>query len=262
MGSATREALSASRDVLEGLGTIDVTSGEQLLAAGRVIGDSSPLRSALIDSTVELADRRSIVGAVFAGYTAKAKTVLEAVVSHHWSNGQQLLAGIEELGIRALAKSAPASASVESELFSFQSAVASNSELELAVSSKLGSPEAKAALVGTLVKGASRQTTAILEHLVQQPRGRRIGELLRTAESIVAEARGKRIATVTAAAPLPRAQLTRLTKALGAKYDAELLVHEVIDPAVIGGLRIAVGDDVIDGTIQSRLADLRLQLAG
>jgi F-type H+-transporting ATPase subunit delta len=39
-------------------------------------------------------------------------------------------------------------------------------------------------------------------------------------------------------------------------------VAEVLNPDVVGGMKIRVGDDVIDGSIQARLADLRTQLAG
>jgi F-type H+-transporting ATPase subunit delta len=262
MGSATREALEAARAVLAGVSRADVATGEQLLAAGRVIGDSAPLLAALVDTTVENADRASIVNAVFGGYTATAQKLLVEIATQRWSRGSDLLAGIEEIGIRVLGRSAPASVSLESELFGFEAAVQSDSQLELAVSSKLGGPEAKAALVGTLLKGASRQTQAIVEHLVQQPRGRRIGELLRLATTLVASEQNRLVATITTAAPLPATQTKRLTQALSAKYGTEVLVQQVVDPAVIGGVRIAVGDDVIDGTVQSRLTDLRLQLAG
>ena len=62
-------------------------------------------------------------------------------------------------------------------------------------------------------------------------------------------------------APLTAAQVTRLTAALGASYGREIHVNHVIDTSIVGGLRVQIGDDVIDGTIASRLTDLRLQLA-
>ena len=78
----------------------------------------------------------------------------------------------------------------------------------------------------------------------------------------MADASGGIVATVTAAAPLTSAQLTTLTNTLAAQYGREPRIAMRIDPAVIGGLRVQIGEDVIDGTIASRLADLRLQLAG
>jgi len=262
MGSSTREALVEAREALAGLGKVDLATGEQLLAAGRVIGDSSPLLAALVDATAEANDKRSIVDAVFANYTAPAKTLLGAVASSRWSNGGDLLAGIEEIGFRVLARSAAASVSIEDELFTFGTAVSSNPELELAVSSKLGSAESKATLVRDLLGAkASKQTIAILEHLVQQPRDRRIGTLLKDAASAVADERGFSIATVTTAAALSAAQVTRLTAALGASYGREIHINHIVDPTIVGGMRVQIGDDVIDGTIARRLTDLRLQLA-
>jgi F-type H+-transporting ATPase subunit delta len=263
MGSATREALAAARDVLAGLGSVDAATGEQLLSAGRVIADSAPLRSALLDATVEPADRASIVGAVFSGYGDDARALLQAAVSHRWSSSDDLLAGIEELGFRVLARSATSPDVIESELFTFLAAVTSDAELELVISSKLGGAEGRASLVTALVgEKAARETVAILEHVVQQRRGRRIGEIIRSATSVIASENSKTVATVTSATPLPTAQFDRLQKALGAKYGTEILINAVVDPDVLGGMRVTIADDVIDGTVSRRLNDLRLQLAG
>lgn len=262
MGSATREALAASRTALAALGTkADLATGEQLLAAGRVIGDSAQLRAALVDYSVEANEKTSIIDAVFHAVSAPARSLLATVATSSWSSEDDLLAGIEELGFRVIAASARGN-SIETELFAFGAAVNSDPELELAVSSKLGSAEAKSALVAALVGGkASEQSLAILQHLVQQPRGRRIAELLRDASSIVADEAGLAVATVTTASAISPAQLTRLAKSLAASNGRELRINHVIDPSIIGGIRVQLGDEVIDGTVATRINDLRLQLA-
>ncbi len=262
MGSATREAQGVIRAAVSALPAADLATGEQLLNAGRVVGDSAPLEAALVDAMIEPSERVAVIDSLFSSFTPAARALLGTAVSAHWSSGDDLLAGIEELGFRVLSKSAPASVSIEDELFSFGTAVASNSELELAVSSKLGSAEAKSALVAKLVDGkASKQTAVILEHLVQQPRGRRIGALLADAATAVADERGFTVATVTTAATLSASQVSRLTTALSTNYGREIHINSVVDPSVVGGLRVQVGDNVIDGTISRRLTELRLQLA-
>ncbi|TDW29167.1 F0F1 ATP synthase subunit delta [Cryobacterium psychrophilum] len=264
MGSATREALASSRSVLsDSVATIDLATGESLFSAGRVVGASSQLLSALADPAASAEAKVTLVKAVFGStVTPQALELLGAVVAERWSDHDDLLAGIEDLGLRATAISAPAEVSIGAELFAFGTAVSSDADLELALASKLGRPAAKAGLVDTLLAGkVSGQTLAIVRHLVQQPRGRRIGELLRQAAAVVADQAGMSIATITSAGALAPAQLQRLTESLSERYGRKLSINLVIDPAVLGGVRIQIGDDVIDGSIATRLADLRLQLA-
>ena len=97
---------------------------------------------------------------------------------------------------------------------------------------------------------------------MQQPRGRRIGELLSTAADIVADEAGLAVATVITASPLTTAQLDRLRAGLAKSYGRDLKLNVRLDPSIIGGVRVQIGDDVIDGTVATRLTDLRLQLAG
>ncbi|MGN7800591.1 F0F1 ATP synthase subunit delta [Leifsonia sp. 22587] len=263
MGSATREALARSVSALADLGSkADLATAEDLFAAGRVVADSAQLRAVLSDPTADPAAKATLVKRVFVSLPADTVALLGVVVAQRWSSHDDLLAAIEELGIRAIAASAPRDVDIVAELFAFGGAVTSDAQLELALRSKLASTESKVALVERLLAGrSSQQTTAIVRQLVQQPRGRSIRESLRAAARVVASQDRLTIATVYTAAPLPEAQTERLRSALSATYG-DLKINQVVDPSIIGGLRVQIGDDVIDGSIASRLAELRLQLAG
>ena len=101
-----------------------------------------------------------------------------------------------------------------------------------------------------------------LDQLVREPRGRRVRRLLSRAMRIVSAQRDRIVATVHTAAPLSAPQRDRLRAVLTGRYGRQIALNEVLDSAVVGGLRVQVADDVIDGSISARLADLRHKLAG
>lgn len=262
MGSATTQALAATSATLSAAKEITLQTAEELFAASRLVGSSSQLSGALADPAAPVAARAKVVEAVFAGLSRAAKDVLAAAVSQRWSDSDDLVDGIEEAAIRAAVMADP-KADIAGELFGFLRVVAGDAELELALGSRLGDANAKGDLVQRLLAGAaSAPTTLIVASLVRQANGRRIRQLLSRANTIVAAQRGETVATVHTARALSAAQRTRLADALSRRYEGNVTINEVIDPTVVGGLRVQVADDVIDGSISARLADLRHRLAG
>ncbi|WP_125132495.1 F0F1 ATP synthase subunit delta [Microbacterium sp. 10M-3C3] len=262
MGSATTQALEAATTALTGAAGVDLEVARELFAASRAVGGSPQLGGALADSAAPAAARAKVVADVF-GRALKPTTVelLSTLAAQRWSNASDLVDAIEELAVRAAAVAA--ADDIEAELFAFSRTVAQNAELELALGSRLGDAAAKGALIETLLGSrASAATTLIVSSLVQQPRERRVRALLSRAMRLVADQRGRTVATVVSAVALGEAQRERLAAALSARYGAQVSLNVVIDPSVVGGLRVQIADDVIDASISTRLADLRQRLAG
>lgn len=263
MGSATTQAVAATTTALDAAADVDLDVARELFAVARAVGDSSQLSGALADSAAPAEARRKVVFDVF-GPSVKPTTasLLATAVGQRWSSPGDLVDGIEELAVRATAV-ADASSDTESELFAFSRAVADNPELELALGSRLGDASSKASLVESLLTGrAGEGTTLIVSSLVRHPRERRVRQLLSRATKLVADQRGRTVATVVAAAPLSAAQSERLTAALTKRYGTRVSLNTIVDPTVVGGLRVQIADDVIDASVSSRLADLRQRLAG
>lgn len=261
MGSATTQALAASTDALAAASGLTLDTAAELFAAARAIGDSAQLSGALADPAAPVEARTALVSSVFAGASAPVQQLLTAVAAQRWSSAADMIDGVEELAIRTTAN-ASSGVDVAGELFGFSRVVAANPEFELALGSRLGDAPAKAALVEKVLgTSASDATVLIASSLVRQPRGRRVRQVLSRAIDIVSSQAGRTVATVHSATPLDAAQETRLRDALARRYGGEISINQVIDPTVVGGLRVQIADDVIDGSISARLADLRQKLA-
>lgn len=259
MGSASREALArlAGKFSSEPLGG---EAGADLLAASAQIEASPALLAAFVDASAGAPEKTALVERLFGPLSAGARSVLSAAVSESWSSPAELIAGVEELGLRAMANSNP---SLAEELLSTAAVIDSDHELELTLGSKLGDPARKVALVDRLF-GSVLSASALnaVRHLVANPRGRKLNQALTESARIAADQGGTDLATVTVAAPLTEAQQERLAAILQQTAGRPVRVTTVLDPSLVGGVKIQLGNDVIDGSIKSRLDHLRLQLAG
>jgi F-type H+-transporting ATPase subunit delta len=79
---------------------------------------------------------------------------------------------------------------------------------------------------------------------------------------IAADRKEQLIAVVRSAVELSAAQRNRLAAALSESYGHKMHLNIVLDPSVVGGISVQVGDELIDGTAASRLAEVRRKLAG
>lgn len=262
MGSATTQALTASRGAVSRASKVTLETAENVLEVGRLIGSSPALLAALTSFEGDGSSKTKLVSELFSSsLTSNALSIVEVLASRRWSSPEDLLFGIEDAGIRLASRST--SSRLDEEILGFAHTVSLDHELELALGSKLSPVEAKLALVGRLLEGkASPETLAIVRHLVAQPRGRRIGAMLTEAAAITADEAGFVLATVTVAQPLSSAQTAAIEKSLHSRYSRPVRINLVVNEAVMGGVKIQVGDEVIDGTIATRLTELRLNLVG
>ena len=102
--------------------------------------------------------------------------------------------------------------------------------------------------------GVDATTVQLLSQAVELLRGERADEAVLDLAELAVAHRGEVVAHVSAAADLSDAQRTRLTEVLTRIYGHPVSLQLHINPELLGGLNIAVGDEVIDGTLSSKLA--------
>ena len=103
MGSASRIALETAITALASAKGVTRASGEQLLSADRDIAGSPQLRAVLADPSIDGPAKTKLIGSIFGGWMPVAKELLGTLVGARWSDSDQLVDGIEEVGIRAIA---------------------------------------------------------------------------------------------------------------------------------------------------------------
>jgi F-type H+-transporting ATPase subunit delta len=165
----------------------------------------------------------------------------------------RLIRGYAE-GLYAIAGAEGDPGRVEDELFAFAKAVEASPELREALTDPaLPTGRKRAVIDEVLGERAAPVTTHILELIVEQGHARRLGRIVQAFVGIAAERRSHAIAEVRTAVPLADERRAQLASALSAATGKQVEVRVVVDPSVIGGAVAQVGDEVIDGTVRTRL---------
>lgn len=261
MGSATTAALAAVNDTLVAQSELTLELANELFSAANELNNSKKLRAALGDNSVSGEIRGRLATNVFASFSESAKQLLTVVANQRWSDPADIPNALTELAIRTAAL-AQADVDLEQELFQLVRLLADNPDLELALSDRFAQASRKQTLASQLTQGQlSEGAGLVFKYLAIAPNDSRIRQLLLDAMRVAADAKQRTIAIVTSAVALSPVQSDRIEQALGKKYQRNIKLNNVVDPLVIGGLRVQVADDVIDGSVSARLNTLRQRLA-
>ena len=264
--------LSRARDVVtrQPRVTTDVEmldlAGE-LFAVGRLLDGQPSLRRALSDPSGKPDDRADLVDRLFRGrVSGVALDLLETVARQRWSRPSDLVDAMTTLGTEAALDAADTEGAlddVEDELFRFGRIVSGNRELSRILSDRSASTEGTGALIDRLLAGKVSAVTELLLRNVLT--SRRVGSAEVAVERLsdaASRRRGQSVARVTTAVALTPAQEQRLTDVLSRLYGRTIGLQVTVDPDVLGGLIVQVGDEVIDGSVAHRLEAARRRLAG
>lgn len=143
---------------------------------------------------------------------------------------------------------------VEDELFRFARLLENENRLREALSDISLPPEHRAKMVEELLgKKASPHTANVISFLVQQGRARDLPKIIDSLVQLAAEERERAVAEVRTAVPLDDEDRQKLKDAITQATGKNVDLKVIIDPEVIGGLLVRVGDQVFDGTVKRRL---------
>lgn len=269
MRGASRASLSEARDQLvtavAGPGVAAVLSDE-LFAFVTLLDAQPALRRALTDPSRPQQARTGLVRSLLTGKVGRATLDLAgSLAGARWSEPRDLATASEQLAVLAAAAAAGEAGQlddVEDELFRFGQLVAANPQLRTALSSPAVPAGLKRQLLGTLLDGKVTGTSLrLISQASVHPRGRSLDGSLTEYARLAAEWRQRLIALVRVAVPLSDRDRDRLAAALAAAFGRGIHLDVLLDPGVLGGMSVRIGDEFIDGSVASRLAALRRQLA-
>jgi F-type H+-transporting ATPase subunit delta len=183
-----------------------------------------------------------------------------------WSHPIDLADAASTLAVEASLDAADARGdldSVEDELFRFGRIVGGDRELSRILGDRKAPAEGKAALLDRLLSGkVSPITEQLVRNVLTGPHPGSPDTAIERLSDQASRRRGQSIARVTSAVALTAAQEQRLTEVLGRLYGRTIGLQVTVDPSLLGGLVVQVGDEVIDGSIAHRLEVAGRRLAG
>ncbi len=240
---------------------------DELFAVARLLDGNASLRRALSDPAGKPAERAALAQRLLTGKVSDAALdLVETLARQRWSRPFDLVEASEILATEASLDAADARGElegVEDELFRFGRIVAGDPALSRILTDRAAPAAGKTALLDQLLAHRVSPVTAqLLRNHLTRPTVSNAETAIERLSEVASRRRGQSVAHVTAAAPLTAAQEQRLSEVLGRVYGRAIGLQVTVDPAVLGGLVIRVGDEVIDGSVLRRLDEAGRRLVG
>jgi F-type H+-transporting ATPase subunit delta len=275
MAGVSSESLTKALTELEAkLPFASLQLAKELFGILGAIDSSAGLRRALTDPSRSGDEKSALIRKLFGGkVSAEAADIAAGLASSRWASARDIgdarathaatvVFAVAENKSAVSASGITGLEELENDLFSFNQAVASSHEVQRALSEPQASAAAKITLAERLVPAASEEAKVLIGQAVAQPRGIKATKLVSRFAELAAKRQRRWIATVNVTRPLTETQASRLQQGLNSLYGRELKVNVNVDPTLIGGIRVQVGDEVVDASVLARLNDLQRQLAG
>jgi F-type H+-transporting ATPase subunit delta len=271
MQGASRESFAVARERLDavagaGEGPDAVRLAADLRGVALLLIREPVFRRALADPARSGKERSQLLlGLLGEQVSAGTRQVLGAAVSGRWSRSTDLIDALEQLSVTAeliAAEKARVLAEVEDELFRFGRVVEGDPRLATLLSDPTAEVERRIGLVRALLDGKATEYTGRLAELaVMGLGGRGFDASLQRLVELAAERRDREVAYVRTAVALTEQQEERLAAKLSDVYGRQISLKIQVDPALVGGATVRVGNDLYDGSVVHRLDQARTALA-
>jgi len=231
--------------------------GAELFAVVDALDGSSTLRRALTDPGTPEQGRQRLVHGLFDGKVSETPVdIVAEAAAMRWAGGRTFAAALERQAVRATlmaAENAEQLENTEDELFRFARLAEANPSLRNALADRSVSLAHRQELVGSLLEGKASDATIALAKRAVAARERTFGQTIEGYVTLAAAQRNRIVATVRVAKPLTDEQRTRLRSSLRSQVGRDVAIQEVVDEHLLGGVRVELGDEVIEGTVAGRL---------
>jgi F-type H+-transporting ATPase subunit delta len=150
---------------------------------------------------------------------------------------------------------------VEDELFRFGRTLEGSDALKNTLTDDLIPAAKRQAVVEDLLGGKSSSTTSqLVSFVVGSGRGRDLPAIIAKLVERAAATKSKAVAEVRSAIELTDDQKTRLAAALANATGKSIELKVIVDPSILGGIVAQIDDQVIDGSVRTRLDQLKAKL--
>jgi F-type H+-transporting ATPase subunit delta len=232
-----------------------------LFAVVDALEASPTLRRAVTDPGTPESARRALVHGLLDGKvdTAVVDLVAEAATLR-WAGGRTFAAALERQALRAQLVVADRSGEledVEDQLFRFARLVESSPDMRNVLADRAIDRSRRQELIGELLRGRAAESTSVLAKRAVAARERTFGQTIEGYVTLAAAQKNRVVATVRVAKPLSDEQRDRLRAALTKQVGRQVAIQEVIDPDILGGVRVELGDEVFEGTVSGRVEAAR-----
>ena len=224
--------------------------------------EASPtLRRAVTDPGTPESARRALVHGLLDGKVDKAVVDLVAeAATLRWAGGRTFAAALERQAVRGQLVAADRRGELEDaedQLFRFARFVESDPDLRNVLADRAIDRSRRQELVGELLRGRATDSTIVLAKRAVAARERTFAQTIEGYVTLAAAQKNRVVATVRVAKPLTEDQRDRLVAALTNQIGRQVTIQEVIDPDILGGVRVELGDEVFEGTVSGRLEAAR-----